>query len=246
MWIIGLTHLAGEKQVRACLPSNVSISKPVPPKYMLRGFRNQGAEPDGRLQTGVAFGSLCPFPASLSPTPAAPPPVLLFPGGWYSAPNSPSHLGSRFGACHPLRVLREDQSGGYGRCVSADCHSPCWVPRPLLARAQGMPLWPDPCRGRSQRREQSREVAGPGSSSAEETGGGAGTAGCWCRSSDDRWRLRQPRPELDRFSSAFYAGTLASDWPPTGLHVRSPFSAPEDRTSGRCPGRRLVVTVTLY
>lgn len=40
--------MAGEKQVRACPPSNVSISKRVPPKYMLRGFRNQGAEPDSQ------------------------------------------------------------------------------------------------------------------------------------------------------------------------------------------------------
>ena len=169
-----------------------------------------------KLRTGVAFGSLCLFPASLSPTPAAPPPVFPFPGGWYSAQNFLSRLGSRFSPAILSGSSKRTSQGGYGRCVNPDCHSPCWVPRPLLARAQGMPLWPDPCRGRSQRREQSREVAGRGSSSAEEAGGGAGTAGCWCRSSGDRWRRRRPRPELDRFSSAFYSGALASDWPPTG------------------------------
>lgn len=54
--------------------------------------------------------------------------------------------------------------GDQGRCVSRDRHSPCWVPRPLRARAQAMPLRPDPCWKRSQRREQGRQVAGPGSS----------------------------------------------------------------------------------
>ena len=52
--------MAGEKQVRACLPSNVSISKRVPPKYMLRGFRNQGAEPDGDSKPGWPLVACAP------------------------------------------------------------------------------------------------------------------------------------------------------------------------------------------
>ncbi|KAJ8776574.1 hypothetical protein J1605_015163 [Eschrichtius robustus] len=43
---------------------------------MSRRFRNQGVELDGDSKPPRAdFGSLCPFPASPTPSPAAPPPV---------------------------------------------------------------------------------------------------------------------------------------------------------------------------
>lgn len=60
---------------------------------------------------------------------------------------------------------------------------------------------------------------------AEDTGGGAGTTGCRCRSRGDRWRRRPPRPELDLFSSALSTGTVAPDWPPPGLRLKSAFPA---------------------
>lgn len=157
--------MAGEKQVRACFPSNVSTFKRVLPKHLLQRFRNQGVELDSDSKPPrVDFGCLCPFPASPTPSPAASPPVPR--SEVVRVPPRTSRIAC--GAASAPATLsgpsERTSPGDCGRYVSPDRHSPCWVPRPLPARAQGMPLRPDPCGGRSQLREQSREVAGPGSS----------------------------------------------------------------------------------
>lgn len=189
----------------------------------------------------MASGSSGPLPTSSStPTPAGSLASRLdpFPGRWGLAQNSQVACGAASAPdTHPgssVRTISGDQS----RCASPDRHTPCWVPRPLLAWAQAMPLRPDPCGekkpatrtehrgsrtgkqppGRKEAAGQGRRGAG---ARAQMTDGGAAVAAA----SGTRPILFRPFHWDRRVRLAAGPGSALS-------HLSPP---PEGRTSGVCP-----------
>lgn len=170
--IIGLTHLAQEKQVRTCFPSHVSVSKRVLPKYMLQRLKNQGAElKRDSKPPRVALGSLRPVPA-LPP----PPPFPRWPRSCPELSESPVGPPRRLPPSPgpprgPAQVTRAGTSattaphlvGSPGRCGPGlrGCNS------------DQIHVREEDSDGNRAERWQDREAA-----SVEERGGGAGATGC--------------------------------------------------------------------